>query len=120
MKFQGLTHVHIVVRDLERSARFYTEAFGLKEVFRKGDDMVFLQTPGTNECLTLKREDSERVGQCGGVDHFGFPLANPAADIEQAIAHVERCGGKLVAREDLAPGVPSAFFEDPDGYRVQI
>ena len=120
MKYQGLSHVHIVVRDLERSVRFYTEAFGLKEVFRKGEDMVFLQTPGRAECLTLKREDSERVGQNGGVDHFGFPLADPARDIDAAIAEVERAGGRLLGREELAPGVPTAFFADPDGYCVQI
>lgn len=120
MKFNGMTHVRLVVRNLERAVRFYREAFGLAEVFRKGSDMAFLQTPGTNECLTLKLEDSDRVGQNGGVDHFGFPLENPAENLEDAIRHIEKCGGKLVGREDLAPGVPSAFFEDPDGYRIQI
>ena len=47
--------------------------------------LVFLNTPGTNDLLTLN-EDAEAVGvagQSGGVAHFGFRLANPG-DLESA------------------------------------
>ena len=44
---QGLTHIHLVVRDLDRSLAFYTRVFGLEEQFREGRCMVFLHmAPG--------------------------------------------------------------------------
>ncbi len=47
IKTQGLTHIHLVVRDLERSLRFYQDVFGMEERFRDGPRMVFLNTPGS-------------------------------------------------------------------------
>jgi len=120
MKTRGMIHIHLVVRDLERSVRFYQQAFGLREVMRHPEDaMVFLQTPGTAEIVTLKEEQSDRVGRSGGIDHFGFPLADPR-NLDEAIREVERAGGKLIARETLSGGYPTAFVADPDGYRIQI
>jgi catechol 2,3-dioxygenase-like lactoylglutathione lyase family enzyme len=34
IKTQGLTHIHLVVGDLERSLNFYKIALGLEERFR--------------------------------------------------------------------------------------
>ena len=45
VKTQGLTHIHLVVRDLERSLQFYQGVFGMEERFRDGPKMVFLNTP---------------------------------------------------------------------------
>jgi len=44
---EGLTHIHLVVRDLNRSVRFYRAVFGMAERFRVGPNMVFLSTPGS-------------------------------------------------------------------------
>src|SRR5688500_11020935 len=46
IRTRGLTHIHLVVRDLERSLRFYQSVFGMEERFRDGSEMVFLNTPG--------------------------------------------------------------------------
>jgi len=69
--------------------------------------------------VTLKQEAGERAGQSGGIDHFGFPLADPR-DLDEAIREVERAGGRLIERTTLAGGYPTAFVADPDGYRIQI
>ena len=74
IRTRGLTHIHLIVRDMERSLRFYRTAFGMRERFRTDDQMVFLNTPGSKDVITL-HEDSERVslaGTSGGVAHFGF------------------------------------------------
>jgi catechol 2,3-dioxygenase-like lactoylglutathione lyase family enzyme len=118
MKHRGLRHLHLVVRDLERSVRFYEQAFGIKVLHRR-PEMVFLHTPGVAEALTLKQEASGRAGQRGGVDHFGFPLDDPS-ELDAAIAEIVRAGGRLVERGALERGIPTAFVEDPDGYRIQI
>ena len=120
MKHRGLIHVHIVVSDLDRSQKFYEQAFGLREIMRHDDRrMVFLQTPGVGDVLTLHEEPSDRVGVCAGIDHIGFPLVD-ANDLDEAIREVEAAGGKLIEKAEIGGGFPTAFVSDPDGYRIQI
>jgi predicted enzyme related to lactoylglutathione lyase len=64
-------------------------------------------------------ESEEKVGEHGGVAHFGFRLVD-AADIDAAAAEVERAGGKILSRGDFCPGEPYLFAADPDGYVVEI
>ena len=121
MKTHGLTHLHLVVRDLERSLRFYTSVFGMEERFRAGPKMVFLNTPGSQDLITLNEDprEAENAGVNGGVGHFGFRLAE-GADLGEAIAEIESAGGKLVERGEHAPGAPFAYVEDPDGYLIEL
>ena len=56
---------------------------------------------------------------CGGIDHFGFPLID-TNDLDDAIAEVEAAGGRLIEREIIGGGLPTAFVADPDGYRIQL
>jgi catechol 2,3-dioxygenase-like lactoylglutathione lyase family enzyme len=121
VKTQGLTHIHLVVRDLERSLRFYGDVFGMEERFRDGPHMVFLNTPGSNDLITLN-QDSQVVhlaGSNGGVAHFGFRLAS-SSDLDTAIAEVERAGGKLLSRGKHPSGPPFAYVTDPDGYIIEL
>ncbi len=121
IRTQGLTHIHLVVRDLQRSLRFYEGVFGMKERFRDGPKMVFLNTPGSEDLITLNEDPAEvqLAGVNGGVAHFGFRLAS-SADLDAAIAEVEAAGGKLIRRGEHAPGVPFAYVEDPDGYIIEL
>lgn len=121
IKTQGLTHIHLIVRDLERSLAFYQNVFGLEERFRDGPNMVFLNTPGSRDLITLNENPSEahQAGVTGGLAHFGFRLDNPA-DIDAAIQEVQNAGGKLVNRGEHQPGVPYAYVEDPDGYIIEL
>ena len=47
IKTHGLTHLHLAVRDLQRSLEFYQGVFGMTVHFWDGPTMVFLNTPGT-------------------------------------------------------------------------
>ena len=121
IRTQGLTHIHLLVRDLERSLRFYQGVFGMEERFRDGPKMVFLNTPGSEDLITLNEDPAEArlAGVNGGVAHFGFRLAE-SADLDDAIAEVKAGGGKLIGRGEHAPGVPFAYVEDPDGYVIEL
>ena len=118
---RGLTHIHLVVSDLKRSLRFYQSVFGMEERFRDGPGMVFLNTPGSEDLITLNQDpDEARVaGVNGGVAHFGFRRSDPS-DLDSAISEVEAAGGKLVRRGEHAPGVPFAYVADPDGYVIEL
>ncbi len=112
METHGLNHIHLHVRDLEKSLRFY-EAFGFRKV-ADYEDKSFLVRPGYTDILTL------RLSGMHGVDHFGFMLKD-AAGLDAAIAELESLGGQLLEKTILEPGgTPSAFVLDPDGYHVQI
>ena len=86
---QGLTHIHLVVRDLERSLGFYQRVFGMEEQFREGRCMVFLKTPGRDDLITLNEDPSEAhlAGVNGGVNHFGFRMKD-FSDVDLAIAEI--------------------------------
>jgi len=121
IRTQGLTHIHLVVRDLDRSLRFYQDVFGMEERFRDGPKMVFLNTPGSSDLVTLNEDPTEAhlIGVNGGVAHIGFRLEN-SADLDAAIAEVESAGGKLIRRGEHAPGAAFAYVEDPDGYVIEL
>jgi catechol 2,3-dioxygenase-like lactoylglutathione lyase family enzyme len=121
VKTKGLYHLHLHVADLERSLRFYQQAFGMKELFRDGPSMVFLQTPGSSDLLTLNADPDEarKAGQPAGIDHFGFELA-PGESLDAAIAAVEKAGGKLIRRNGPDEWRQYAYFHDPDGYTIEL
>ena len=121
IRTEGLTHIHLFVRDLERSLRFYKGVFGMDERFREGPHMVFLSTPGSEDLITLHEDPNEGqlAGAKGGVDHFGFRLT-ARSDFDAAIASVEAAGGKLIKRGEHAPGVPFVYVADPDGYVIEF
>ncbi len=120
IKTQGLTHIHLVVGDLERSLHFYKTALGLEERFRDGPNMVFLNTPGTNDLITLNEDVSERAkaGVSAGIAHFGFRRVG--TDLDSAIKEVEQAGGRLLNRGEHQPGKPFAYVQDPDGYVIEL
>jgi catechol 2,3-dioxygenase-like lactoylglutathione lyase family enzyme len=121
VKTEGLTHIHLVVRDLNRSVQFYRQVFGMRETFRVGSDMVFLSTPGSRDLITLNRDEAEaaNAGKNGGIAHFGFRLLE-RSQLDAAITDVERAGGRLVSRGEHAPDVPYAYVADPEGYVIEF
>ncbi len=121
IRTQGLTHIHLVVRDLDRSLAFYKRVFGLEERFREGDGMVFLNTPASQDLITLNQDPNEvrMAGVNGGVNHFGFRLTK-GSDLGAAIEEVEAAGGVLVKRGEHAPGIPFVYVKDPDGYLIEL
>ncbi len=118
---EGLTHLHLIVRDLDRSMRFYQRVFGLEEKFRVGPRMIFLGTPGRADTITLNEdpEAQDRAGDNGGIAHFGFRLLDKS-DVGAAIAEVEEAGGHLVHRGEHEPDHPFAYVTDPDGYVIEL
>ena len=78
IKTTGMNHIHLIVRDLDKSLAFYQGVFGMTEQFRDGTNMVFLNTPGCQDLITLYQNpaDVAIAGSNGGVSHFGFRLAD--------------------------------------------
>jgi catechol 2,3-dioxygenase-like lactoylglutathione lyase family enzyme len=119
VRAEGFNHLHLNVRDLARSIRFYEEAFGLSVGFRAGEDLVFMvpRDGGHSLALHLVGQD-EPVGMAGGFQHFGFKL--DVSDHDRAIKQVESAGGGLVSRGKHDGRYPYAYVADPDGYVIEL
>ncbi len=117
----GLSHIHFAVRDLDQSLRFYQQAFGMKELFRAGPELVFLQTPGGNDTITLHADPGHKLepGKSGGIAHFGFNLVGNEP-LDHAVAEITAAGGSLVSRGEHGPGSAYAYVADPDGYVIEL
>ena len=89
IRAEGFNHLHINVRDLARSIRFYKEAFGLKVGFSAGKDLIFMVPQAGGHSLALHQVGpDEPVGMAGGFQHFGFKL--DVNDHDRVIKQVKR------------------------------
>ena len=119
IKTCGLTHIHLCVKDVRRSLGFYKSVFGMQEKFWAGDACVFLNTPGSNDLITLNQSSEQPTGSGGGILHFGFQLENKS-DLDSAISEVVAAGGALKKRGEFMPGMPFAYVTDLDGYEIEL
>ena len=120
-----LRHIAVVVRDLERAARFYEQAFELKRVGEEHIDLgsaIYLSDGVINlALLTYKGETGSGLKDAGnfvGAHHFGFQVD----DLEAAKKRVEAAGGKFFftlgkTKEDANFEVK---YKDPDGVIFDI
>jgi catechol 2,3-dioxygenase-like lactoylglutathione lyase family enzyme len=67
VKSRGLNHLNLNVSDIQRSLRFYQEAFGLQVRFWEGQRMVSLGSPGARDLITLCEVDQRAPIGSGGV-----------------------------------------------------
>ena len=72
----GLTHLAIVVKDLNNTKNFYTHVFDM-EVMYDTKDLLQLTTPGCNDILVFEKNEKVKPGNAGGIIHFGFRLRRP-------------------------------------------
>ena len=113
----GRTHISLAVRDPDVAMRFYAAAFGFEEYYRD-DNSIQARREGGWEILAFER-DRKSAGKSGGIQHFGFRLVR-AEDIDEVVRAVSTAGGKLLRRGEFSPGLPYAYFHDPDGYEIEI
>jgi catechol 2,3-dioxygenase-like lactoylglutathione lyase family enzyme len=117
VKTLGLTHLALSVSDLNRSFQFYHDVFGMIAVYRE-PNFIQAQTPGTQDILVLE-SGGDSIGKSGGIKHFGFRLTD-ARDIDKAAKSIESAGGRITRRGEFVPGEPYVFFQDPDGYEIEV
>jgi lactoylglutathione lyase len=119
IRAESFNHLHLNVRDLNRSVRFYEQAFGLRIDFSAGADLVFMAPPAGGFSLALHLVGrTDPVGMAGGFQHFGFKLN--ADDHDRAIEQVRSAGGALVSRGKHDGKYPYTYVSDPDGYVIEL
>jgi catechol 2,3-dioxygenase len=122
MKIQGVGHVVLKVRDMERSARFYREVLGLKEVARYMGRMAFFSAGQNHHDLAVLEvgADAPRPArEATGLYHVAFRLAGGLAELRQAKAHLEAHGVPILGLSDHEVS-QSIYTEDPDGNVLEL
>ena len=119
-----LRHIALVVKDLERSADFYAEAFGMqRSAMTEGPTArrIYLSDGTVNlALLQYKGEEGSGLKDADafvGAHHFGFQVD----DLGTARTAIEGAGGKFFF--DLGKEGEEGFerkFKDPDGIIFDI
>jgi catechol-2,3-dioxygenase len=106
-----LTHLHLDVRELERSERFYRDVLGLP-VDRR-DTSLIVRRPGFLMVLNAGEPS------VAGTFHFGFRVATPG-DVDEWFTRFATTGVSIVKAPNAANGVYVGRIADPDGYPIEV
>jgi glyoxylase I family protein len=130
---RGIHHLDLVVSDVERSTRFYSELLRglgwsgtLDLEGERGEKIWYLQAQDTWVGLRQKQSDAHAVPYdryAVGVHHVAFEAASRDA--------VDRCWAWVLTQSvetesapkefpHYVPGYYAAFFFDPDGIKLEV
>jgi methylmalonyl-CoA/ethylmalonyl-CoA epimerase len=105
-----IKHIAIRTQDVEKTAAFYKEAFGLEQV-GVGQSGVYLTDGHLNIAILSFRGVVEGETMKPGVDHIGFQVE----DVDAAVARIRALGGRsLDHRNEVTvadPAQPRSYFE---------
>lgn len=123
MQLTAPDYVILIVGDLDRALRFYTEVLGLKLGHRSGD-YAQLDTGATRLALYARSAMATTLG-------MSLEAPRPAApelEIGFKVADVDAAVNELIAR-GVSPVVPpsdrfwgqrTAYVRDPDGHLIEL
>jgi len=105
-----IKHIAIRTHDIQKTAAFYKEAFGLEQV-GVGQSGIYLTDGYLNIAILNMRGVVEGETMKLGVDHVGFQVD----DVDATVETVRRLGGKaLNQRNEVSqadPAKPQSYFE---------
>ena len=126
----GVSELVIEAQDLAASERFYTQALGLPVVLRwegeewasRGRDAVWVQSGEQTRIGLWKPAPGIAGARPGAHVHFALTVAEQDYDamVAQIRAHGLDVEEVYFGDDPKAPGMRSAYVEDPGGHRVEI
>ncbi len=144
LMIQGFSHIGIVVSDLDRSIRFYSEVFGFAQLyqldFRNNEVAVTMEQEGAFRSAMLIRDDIRiellqwvdvevsGSGERKPMTELGFThLSFRVEDIDGLTEAIVAAGGALVDQTRTVLGEASdpasprlIYLTDPDGTRIEL
>ena len=125
-KLDGSSHVVLVVRDLERSAKWYCDVFGFQvirdHVEAAGFEFISLLRPDSFAFLglaKLQQGESPPFEDAGiGLQHYGYHVPD-SNELEVWIEHLDTLGIEHSKIESEGFG-SVVRFQDPDGIPLEV
>ena len=127
MKVHELGHIVLYVRDAERSARFYREVLGWRQVLPPAtvpvEGFVMFSSGRTHHELLLIEVGEQAApiptGRRIGMYHFGLKVGDSDDELREARDRVLASGTRLIGASDH--GVThSLYIADPDGNEIEL
>jgi len=118
----GLSHVALVVADLETSIDFYARYAGLQAVHRRGEEGhgVAWLSDGTRPFVLVLLENEQVDVQLSGTAHLGVGCAS-RGEVDRLCALARRSGCLLAGPDDVGPPVGyTALLRDPNGHNLEL
>ena len=111
-----LRHIAIAVPDIQSTARFYEESFGMQRV-RESDVAVMLSDGVVSLAIIDSNKNVNAEGR-QGLHHFGFLVE----DLDRSAGEVEASGGKYYGQiRNIGDGPQSERkYRDPNGIDFDI
>jgi catechol 2,3-dioxygenase len=129
MEIKELGHLVLYVHDIERSAAFYRDVLGWKQL-RTAEDSPLGRVPLAlfssgrthHELLLIEvGEDAQPLprGRHVGLYHFGLKVGDSDDELREAIGRCREAGVHVVGMSDHTV-THSLYITDPDGNEIEL
>ena len=128
MEVKELGHLVLYVRNLERSAAFYRDVLGWRQILpEEGRELGFpaaaFSSGRTHHELLLIEvgEDAQALpqGRHVGLYHFGLKVGDSDDELRAALAQLQQHGVTVVGATDHTV-THSLYILDPDGNEIEL
>ena len=128
MEVKELGHLVLYVRNLERSAAFYRDVLGWRQVLpAEGKDVGFPAAAFSSgrthhELLLIEVGEGAQAlpqGRHVGLYHFGLKVGDTDEELRAALARLEEVGVPIVGTSDHTV-THSLYILDPDGNEIEL
>jgi catechol 2,3-dioxygenase len=124
MEVKELGHLVLYVRDIERSAAFYRDILGWRQLDMPGNYPVAAFSSGRthHELLLIEvGQDAQPIpqGRRVGLYHFGLKVGDTDEELREALARIEAAGVRVVGASDHTV-THSLYILDPDGNEIEL
>ncbi len=123
MKLAVADYVILIVEDMDRALRFYTDVLGLRLGHRSGD-YAQLDTGATRLGLYTRGAMAKTLGMSlkpPAHDAPGFEIGFKVPDVGEAFAElVGRGASEVMPPTDRPWGQRTAYVRDPDGHLIEL
>ncbi len=121
MEIKELGHVVLYVSNLERSANFYKDTLGFREILRGGGIALFSSGRTHHELLLIGVGGSpkEKHFPEPGLYHIGFKIGDSPDDARKAYKELIEKGVTIVGTGDHHI-THSIYILDPDGNELEL
>src|SRR6516162_2378842 len=127
MTVRELGHLVLYVRDVKRSAAFYRDVLGWRQIMPTPDQVpagaaAFSSGRTHHELLLIEvGEDATPIppGRRVGLYHFGLNVGDSDDDLRAALAQVQEAGATVVGASDHTV-THSVYLLDPDGNEIEL